>query len=37
LLAHFLGRKPTADETQAYHESGAGLALLLAAPAFQRC
>ena len=37
LMAHFLGRKPTADETQAYYESGAGLALLLASPAFQRC
>jgi uncharacterized protein (DUF1800 family) len=37
LITHLLGRKPTADETQAYHESGAGLALLLASPAFQRC
>ena len=37
LMAHLLGRKPTADETQAYHESGAGLALMLASPAFQRC
>ncbi len=37
LMAHLLGRKPTADETQAYHESGAGLALMLSSPAFQRC
>lgn len=37
LMAHLLGRKPTADEAQAYHESGAGLALMLASPAFQRC
>ncbi len=37
LMAHLLGRKPSAEETQAYHESGAGLALMLASPAFQRC
>ncbi len=37
LMAHLLGRKPTAEETQSYHESGAGLALMLASPAFQRC
>ncbi len=37
LMAHILGRRPTAPETAAYHESGAGLALLLASPAFQRC
>lgn len=37
LMAHLLGRKPTVEETQAYHESGAGLALMLSSPAFQRC
>ena len=37
LMAHFLGRKPTTEEAEAYHESGAGPALLLASPAFQRC
>jgi hypothetical protein len=37
LMAHLLGRKATAEEVEAYNESGAGLALLLAAPAFQRC
>ena len=37
LMAHLLGRKATAAEAQAYHESGAELALLLASPAFQRC
>ncbi len=37
LMAQVLGRKPTVVETQAYHESGAGLALMLASPAFQRC
>jgi len=37
LMGHLLGRKPLAEETQAYTESGAGLALLLASPAFQRC
>ena len=37
LMAHLLGRKPTVEETQAYHDSGAGLALMLSSPAFQRC
>jgi uncharacterized protein (DUF1800 family) len=37
LMAHLSGRTPTAEETQAYHDSGAGLALMLASPAFQRC
>ncbi len=37
LMAHLLGRKPTREEAQAYHDSGAGLALMLASPAFQRC
>jgi uncharacterized protein (DUF1800 family) len=37
LMAHVLGRKPTAEEEQAYHDSGEGLALLLASPAFQKC
>ena len=37
LMAHLLGRKPTMEETQAYHDSGAGLALILSSPAFQRC
>jgi uncharacterized protein (DUF1800 family) len=37
LMAHLLGRKPTTEEAQAYDESGAGLALMLASPAFQRC
>ncbi len=36
LMAHFLGRKPTEEETEAYRESGNGLALLLASPAFQK-
>lgn len=37
LMAHVLGRKPTGEEGQAYHDSGDGLALLLASPAFQWC
>jgi len=37
LMAHLLGRKPTAEEVKAYQDSGTGLALLLASPAFQRC
>jgi uncharacterized protein (DUF1800 family) len=37
LMAHVLGRKPSAEEAQAYHDSGEGLALLLASPAFQHC
>ena len=36
-MAHFLGRAPTQEEREAYHESGAGLALLLGSPGFQRC
>ncbi len=37
LMAHLLGRKPTEAEMRAYHDSGAGLALLLACPGFQWC
>ncbi len=37
LMATLLGRQPTAAERSAYQESGSGLALLVAAPAFQRC
>lgn len=37
LMAQLLGRRPTAEEKQAYQDSGAGLALMLSAPAFQRC
>ena len=37
LMAHLLGRTPTVEEVRAYHDSGAGLALMLASPAFQRC
>jgi uncharacterized protein (DUF1800 family) len=37
VMAHLLGRKPTAEETDAYHASGAGTALVLASPAFQMC
>lgn len=37
LMAHLLGRRPTAEEAQAYRDSGDGLALMLAAPGFQRC
>jgi len=37
LMAHLLGRKPTEAEKQAYHDSGAGLALILASPSFQMC
>ena len=37
LMAHLLGRQPTAQEAQAFHDSEAGLALMLASPAFQRC
>jgi uncharacterized protein (DUF1800 family) len=36
LMAHVLGRRPTASERRAYHDSGAGLALLLASPGFQK-
>jgi uncharacterized protein (DUF1800 family) len=35
-MAHLLGRNPRAEEQEAYRRSGAGLALLLASPAFQR-
>jgi uncharacterized protein (DUF1800 family) len=35
LMRHILGRQPTDDEARAYHDSDAGLALLLASPAFQ--
>lgn len=37
LMATFLGRVPSAAERAAYQESGDGLALLVASPAFQRC
>ena len=37
LIAHLLGRQPTDEEVQSYHDSGAGLALMLASPAFQVC
>jgi uncharacterized protein (DUF1800 family) len=37
VMAHLLGRHPTAEEKDAYHASGSGLALILASPAFQRC
>jgi uncharacterized protein (DUF1800 family) len=37
LMAHLLGRKASAEEVKAYHDSSAGLALMLASPAFQRC
>jgi uncharacterized protein (DUF1800 family) len=37
LMAHLLGRCPTKDERAAYGDSGAGPALCLASPAFQRC
>lgn len=36
-MAHMLGRAPGATESAAYRESGAGLALLLGSPGFQRC
>jgi len=36
LMAHVLGRWPSPLEIQSFHDSGAGLALLLASPAFQR-
>ncbi len=34
-MATLLGRQPTAEERAAYHESGAGVALVVASPAFQ--
>lgn len=37
LMAHLLGRAPTADEVTACKDSGAPLALLLASPSFQKC
>lgn len=37
LMRHILGRQPSEEEARAYHESDAGLALLLASPAFQMC
>jgi len=37
LMAHVLGRKPTAAEVESYRRLGGGLALLLASPEFQRC
>lgn len=37
LMAHVLGRQASSEETRAYRESGAGLALLLSSPSFQRC
>ena len=37
LMAYFLGRLPTTEEIDSYHQSGAGLALLLASPGFQMC
>ncbi len=37
LMATLLGRRAGEIERAAYRESGAGLALLLASPAFQRC
>jgi uncharacterized protein (DUF1800 family) len=37
LMAHLLGRKPTDEEARAYRESGAGVVLVLASPAFQMC
>jgi uncharacterized protein (DUF1800 family) len=37
LLATIFGRKPSESECAAFLEPGAGLALAIAAPAFQRC
>jgi hypothetical protein len=37
LMGTLLGRRASADEARAFHASGAGLALLLASPAFQKC
>ena len=37
VMAAALGRMPTEAERQAYQAAGNGLALLLAAPAFQYC
>lgn len=37
LMATLLGRRPNATEREAFQESGAGVALLVASPAFQHC
>ena len=37
VMATVLGRRPSGAERAAYHQSGAGLALVLASPAFQSC
>jgi hypothetical protein len=37
VMAHLLGRKPKPAEVQAFADSGDGLALMLASPAFQWC
>jgi hypothetical protein len=37
MMATLLGRRPTDEERAAYRESGAGVALLVASPAFQQC
>ena len=37
LMATLLGRRASEEERGAYYESGTGLALLVASPAFQRC
>ena len=37
LMATLLGRQPRAEESDAWLQSGDGLALLIASPAFQRC
>jgi uncharacterized protein (DUF1800 family) len=37
VMATFFGRAPTDAERESFHQSGAPLALLVAAPAFQRC
>ncbi|MHA3772228.1 DUF1800 domain-containing protein [Verrucomicrobiota bacterium sgz303538] len=37
LMAHCFGRRPTEAEVHAFRDSEAGMALLFASPAFQRC
>jgi hypothetical protein len=37
VIRHILGRNATDEETKAFKESGNGMALLLACPAFQMC
>lgn len=37
MMATLLGRRPKAEERAAYRESGAGVALMVASPAFQSC